>query len=101
MFKESASIGHILLMPIPPKIADTCRCRYRCGLIGTSLETRSWLLHHGMLHALGIRKFLAKTNIVVLEQPPCFPHLAACDFLLFPKCKKVIKETHFQDSTAI
>ena len=35
MFKESASIGHILPMPIPPKIADTCRCRYR--LIGTSL----------------------------------------------------------------
>ena len=37
MFKESASIGHILPMPIPipPKIADTCRCR----LIGTSLAS--------------------------------------------------------------
>ena len=36
-------------------------------------ETRSWLLHHDNApahNALGIREFLAKNNIAVLEQPP-------------------------------
>ena len=48
MFKESASIGHILPMPIPPKIADTCRCR----LIGTSLISGTTFL------AMGVQKLL-------------------------------------------
>jgi len=64
-------------------------------------ETRAWLLHHdnALAHnALGIREFLAKNNIAVLGQPPYSPDLAPCDFLLFPKLKKVIKGTSFQDS---
>ena len=68
------------------------------------LETRSWLLHHGNApahNALEIRKFLAENNIAVLEQLPYSPDLAPCDFFLFPKPKKVIKGTHFQDSEAI
>ena len=48
MFKESASIGHILPMPIPPKIADTCRYR----LIGTSLLP-TMLLPGPDLHCVG------------------------------------------------
>jgi len=67
-------------------------------------ETRSWLLHHYSApphNALGIRKFLAKSNIAVLEQPPYPPDLAPCDFFLFPKPKEVIKGTRFQDSEAI
>ena len=67
-------------------------------------EARSWLLHHdnALAHiALGIRKFLAKNNIAVLEQPPYSPDLAPCDFFLFPKLKEVIKGTRFQDSEAI
>ena len=62
-------------------------------------ETRSWLLHHDNAtaqNALGIREFLAKTNIAVLEQSPHSPDLAPC-----AKLKKVIKETRFQDSEAI
>ena len=67
-------------------------------------RTRSWLLHHdnALAHnALGIREFLAKNNISVLQQPPYYPDLASCDFFLFPKFKEVIKETRFQDSEAI
>ena len=50
------------------------------------LETRLWLLYHGNApthNALGIREFLAKNNIAVLEQPPYSPDLAPCDFFLF------------------
>ena len=67
-------------------------------------ETRSWLLHHDNApapNALGIREFLVKNNIAVLEQPPYSPDLAPCDFFLFSKLKKVIKGTGFQDSEAI
>ena len=67
-------------------------------------EMRSWLLHHDNApahNALGIWKFLAKNNIVVLEQPPYSPDLAPCDFFLFPKLKEAIKETRFQNSKAI
>ena len=67
-------------------------------------ETRSWLLHHDNPpghNALGIREFLAKNNIAVLEQPPYSPGLAPCDFSLFTKLKEVIKGTRFQDSEAI
>ena len=55
-------------------------------------ETRTWLLHHDNApaapNALGIREFLAKNNIAVLEQPPYSPDLAPCDFFLFSKLKK-------------
>ena len=67
-------------------------------------ETRSWLLHHDNApahNALGIRGFLAKNSIAVLEQAPYSPDLAHCDFVLFPKLKEVIKGTRFQDSIAI
>ena len=46
-------------------------------------ETRSRLLHHDNAPAhnvLGIREFFAKNNIAVLEQQPCSPDLAPCDF---------------------
>ena len=67
-------------------------------------ETRSWLLHRGnalACNALGIREFLAKNNISVLDQPPYSRDLAPSDFFLFPKLKEVIKGTRFQDSEAI
>ena len=67
-------------------------------------ETRLWLLHYDNApahKALGIRKFLAKNIIAVLEQPPYSPDLASCDFFLFPKLKEVNKGTRFQDPEAI
>ena len=50
---------------------------------------------------MGIREFLAKNNISVLEQPLYSSDLAPCDFLLFFKLKEIIKGTRFQDSEAI
>ena len=52
-------------------------------------------------NALGIREFLAKNNIAILEQPPYYPDQAPCDFFLFSKLKEVIKGTRFQDSESI
>ena len=51
-----------------------------------------------MLQLVMPREFLAKNNIAVLEQPPYSPDLAPCAFFLYPKLKKVIKGTRFQDS---
>ena len=57
MFKESASIGHILPMPIPmpipPKIADTSRCR----LIGTSLVCK---ISIGYVQSWAFKKLIVK-----------------------------------------
>ena len=67
-------------------------------------ETKSWLLHHGngpAHNALSMQKFFAKNKIAVREQLPYSPDLDPCDFCLFSKIKGVIKETHFQNSTAI
>ena len=62
-------------------------------------ETRSWLLlHHDNAparNALGIREFLAKNNVAVLEQPSYSPGLAPCDFFLFSKLKEDIKGSRF------
>ena len=62
-------------------------------------EMKSWLLQHDNApahNALGIREFLAKNNIAVLEQPPYSPDLASCDFFLLPKLKEVIRELVFK-----
>ena len=63
-------------------------------------ETRSWLLHHDnapAYNALGIREFLDKNNVAVLEQPPYSADLAPCAFFLFPKLKEaILKELVFK-----
>ena len=62
-------------------------------------QDKSWLLdhHNAPAHnALSIRQFLAEKNIAVLQQPPCSPDLALCDFLLFPKLMGIIKGTCFE-----
>jgi len=61
-------------------------------------ETMSWLLHHDNAPArntLGIREFLAKNNIAVLEQPPYSPDLASY-FFLFLNSRKSSKEVVFK-----
>ena len=37
----------------------------------------------------------------MLEQPPCSPDLAPCDFFLFPKLKNISKVTNFLSTNAI
>ena len=60
-------------------------------------ETRSWLLRHDNApahNAWGIREFLAKNNIAVLEQSPYSPDLAPCDFFFVSQTQ----ESHQRNS---
>ena len=43
-----------------------------------------------------IQAFLAKHNIPVVRQGPYSPHVAPCDFWLFPKLKMPLKGTRFE-----
>ena len=67
MFKESASIGHIFPMPIPPKIADTCRCQ----LIGTSLVITHFYLETAV-HRLNSDVIFMLSKVIELYP---LPHL--------------------------
>ena len=62
-------------------------------------ETRSWLLHQDNApahNASGIREFLAKSNIAVLEQPPYSPDLARVTSFCFPNSRKLSKQLVFR-----
>ena len=48
-------------------------------------DEKSWVLHHDNApshNALSIWEFLAKNNIVLMDQPPYSPDLALCDFFV-------------------
>ena len=45
--------------------------------------------------SLLIRDFLDKNYMVIVSQPPYSPYLASCDFVLFQKLKKFMKERRF------
>ena len=67
-------------------------------------DSNMWLLHHDNApahSALSVRRFLAKKNVSVLDQPPYSPDLAPCDFFLFPQLKGIIKGIRFMDVEAI
>ncbi|UYV80229.1 hypothetical protein LAZ67_18002090 [Cordylochernes scorpioides] len=58
----------------------------------------SWCLLHDNApshSSLIVRRFLAKNNVCVLNQPPYSPDLAPCDFYLFPKIKLKLKGFFF------
>ena len=60
---------------------------------------KNWQLHHDNASAHSarvIKGFLAKNNTALVRQPPYSPHLAPCDFWLFPKLKTTLKGTRFQ-----
>jgi hypothetical protein len=50
-----------------------------------------------MPRALSFREFLAKHSIPVVPHPPYSPHLAPCDFFLFPRLKSTLQGKLFQD----
>ena len=53
-----------------------------------------WILHHDNMPAHTshlVQQFLAKHGTAQLQLPPYSPHLAPCDFFLFPRLKKVLK----------
>ena len=63
-----------------------------------SVRNKNWLLHHDNAPAhtsLLIGEFLAKNNTLIMLQPPYFPNLASCDFFLFPKLKRSMKERRY------
>jgi hypothetical protein len=47
--------------------------------------------------ALSVREFLYSKQITLLKHPFCSPDLARNDFFLFPKIKKILKGSHFDD----
>jgi len=58
-----------------------------------------WILHHDNVpvHTSHlVQQFLAKHSTAQLQQPPYSPDLAPCDFLLFPRLKKVLKGHRFE-----
>ena len=59
-------------------------------------KNNSWLLHHDNAHSsLLVRNFLAKINTVIMPQPPYSPDLAPCDFFLFPRLNRPMKQRRF------
>jgi hypothetical protein len=48
-----------------------------------------------------VREFSASKQITVLEHPLYSRDLASNDFFLFPKIKKTLKESHFDDTDDI
>ena len=61
--------------------------------------SNTWILHHNNAPAhaaLSVRQFLATKQVTILDHPPYSPHLAPCDYFLFPKLKGTIKGTHFE-----
>ena len=58
-----------------------------------------WILYHDNAPAHTshlVQQFLAKYGTAQLRQPPYSPHLAPCDFFLFPRLKKVLKGHRFE-----
>jgi hypothetical protein len=61
-------------------------------------------LHHDnpLAHdAFTFWEFLAQKSIMKLDHPPYLPHLALCNFWLFPKLKTALKGHRFSDITNI
>jgi transposase len=62
--------------------------------------SNDWLIHHDNAPAhtaLSVQLFLATNNLAVVPQPPYSPHLAPCNFFLFPKIKMTLKRRRFDD----
>jgi len=57
-------------------------------------KSGDWILHHDIAPAYTshlVQQFLVKYSTAQLQQLPYSPHLAPCDFFLFPRLKKVLK----------
>jgi len=57
-------------------------------------ENGDWLLHHDNAPAhtsLVVREFLTNNNMTTVPHPSYSPHLAPCDFYVFPKLKLQVK----------
>jgi hypothetical protein len=64
------------------------------------LWSDAWILHNDNApahDALAVQEFLAKKSIMKLDYLPYSPHVAPCDFWLFPKLKTALKGHRFSD----
>ena len=62
-------------------------------------QSGEWLLHqdNAPAHtALRVRQFLMKNGMTTALHPPYSPDLSPCDFYLFPRMKRGLKEKRFQ-----
>jgi histone-lysine N-methyltransferase SETMAR len=65
----------------------------------------AWALHHDnapahKAHSIQVF-FLAIHGIPVVQQPPCSPDMAPCDFWLFPQLKTVLKGNSLKTLTKL
>ena len=61
---------------------------------------KTWFLHHDNAPAhtaLSMKQFLVWKEITTLHHPPYSLDLAPGDFFLFPKLKRILKGTRFQE----
>ena len=65
-------------------------CSYGHAVIGSFITTMHLLMHQVSC------SFFVKHQTTQVTQPPYSPHLAPCDFWLFPKLKSPLKGKRFQ-----
>jgi hypothetical protein len=82
-----------------PGIMEATKVLTRLKIQNTGLNTADWAVMSRKV--VGREQTLSKNNIPVMEHPPYSPHLASCDFFLFPKIKSALKETRFESVDAV
>ena len=83
-------------------LADICRTYSSCA--ACLCLQRYWLLYHdnAPAHLSNlVQQFLSKHSIALLRQSPYSPDIAHCDFWLFPKLRKPLKEQRFDDKMTV
>ena len=73
-----------------------------CVTVTFTMTERADPLHHNNAPAYStalVQAFLAKHHITQLCQPPYSPHLAPCDFWLFPELKSPLRVRRFVNVT--
>jgi hypothetical protein len=61
-------------------------------------QEQTWLLQHDNAPShtsVFTQQFLAKNKMAVIPHTPYYPHLAPCDFFIFPKMKLMLKGRRF------
>lgn len=67
---------------------------------GSSGDLRRWFVHHDNAPAHNAERTmecLAPSGINLVAHTPYSPDLAPCDFFLFPKIKKELREKRFEN----
>ncbi|GFW10856.1 histone-lysine N-methyltransferase SETMAR [Trichonephila clavipes] len=76
---------------------DTTKCLPEISVTGLMRHYDSASSHTAGLTA----EFIKQTQIKVIENPPCSPDLAMCDFWLFINLKRIIRGLRFHSEEDI